>query len=189
MILRVCRIWWPLRRFATIICSCLQTDVKLTPCVGNFEDQPHYPGSGAHTYRRRRPAPHETGCWYLREGVRRTTHSKRNSYHYLDSWIQPVRVFGSAATTSSTQLSHHCFVAGTRICGVQMLMCSDRSAGSKRKGKLNHPLGCMETCTVTHRAPAVRMGTDLARPALRFPEALGAASGGESGAVATSHSF
>lgn len=38
------------------------------------------------------------------------------------------------------------FVTGTRICGVQTLVSSDLSVGSKRVGKLNHPSGCMVTC-------------------------------------------
>ena len=35
------------------------------------------------------------------------------------------------------------------MCGVRTLANSDRSVGSKWMSKRSHPLGCMETCTVT----------------------------------------
>jgi len=66
----------------------------------------------------------------------------------------------SLATTSSAE-PYYCFATATGICGVQMLMCSDRNVGSKWVGKWNHPLGCMVTCTVTHGVPMVPSSINL----------------------------
>ena len=159
--LRVCRIWWPLQRFVGIIRSCLQLGrSSLSLGIGNFEDQPHHRRGGACTYGRRRPTSHETDRRYLREGVHRLAHSHRNSYRYLGGWVQPVRISYSA-TTFSTELSYYRLMVGTRIYGVQTLMCSDRNVGLKWTGKRNHPLGCMATCTATHGVPMVLSSIDL----------------------------
>jgi len=53
------------------------------------------------------------------------------------------------------------FWAGTRICGVQTLTNSDRSGGLGWTNRLNHPLGCMGTCTVTYEDPMGPSGIDI----------------------------
>ena len=69
-------------------------------------------------------------------------------------------------------------VTETRICGVQTLISSDRSVGSRCLTRQNRPLGYMGTCTVPN-AVAGTLNTDPhTHTAARSPGVLGAASGG-----------
>ena len=72
------------------------------------------------------------------------------------------------------------FATGTRICGVRTLTNSDQSGGLRWTNKLNPPLECMETCTVTHEVLTELSNIDVTRLALRSLAVLGAALGGDS---------
>ena len=77
--------------------------------------------------------------------------------------IAGYNLYISSAKPQSPRQSAYSIVlmAGTRICGAQTLMSSDRSVGSKWTNQWNHPLGCMGTCTVMYGVPMGPLSIDF----------------------------